>query len=91
MASNNKTSAIDPLVAAQPMPSRKRSLNIMSTIEYEIDAITFEGAGINTAVPKDKPSIVLADNADFGSCYGQVRPGKPLVLASYSRMNFKTE
>ena len=81
---SNETSRIDPMSMPAPQPSKKKSINLMGAVEYEIDAISFDGAGVNTVNPKDKPNIQVAMNADFSSCFGEVRPAQVFKLVERS-------
>lgn len=77
---SNVNSRIDPMSAPAIAPSKKRSVNLFTATEIEVDALSFERVGVNTINPKDKACVTYAYCADSISCLGEIRALCSLVL-----------
>lgn len=72
---SNRTSRVDPMTQASPLPSKKRSLNIVTPSAGEIDALDFDRLGTNTMHYKDKTVITHLESADVTTVLGEIAQG----------------
>ena len=82
---SNRNSRIDPMASPPMTESRKRSINLFTAVEIEVDALSFEMIGVSTRNPKDVACIVSALYSDTTSCSGEIRAAYSLTTSQISR------
>jgi len=81
---SNRNSRIDPMTSPMMTESRKRSVNLFTATEIEVDALSFEMIGVSTRNPKDVSSIVVAKYVDTTSCAGEIRAAYSIATTAAS-------